>query len=101
MCYLGMFDAASSEMEGFGDLDKVDLCFKYYPGRYAYSTGEGCECHVMSCHVTSCHVMSHQVSCLVKCHVLSCIVSCIVKCHVMYCVIVSCHDSASSYVCSL
>ena len=52
MCYLGMFDAASSEMEGFGDLDKVDLCFKYYPGRYAYSTGEGCECHVMSCHVT-------------------------------------------------
>ena len=54
LCHLGMFDAASSEMEEFGDLDKVDLCFEYYPGKYMHSTGEDCKCHVMSCHVGWC-----------------------------------------------
>lgn len=72
-----MFEAASSEMEGFGDLDKVDLCFEYYPGKYAYNTGEGCE---WSCHVLSSTDMSGHVLCHVMCHVKSCHVMWYVRC---------------------
>lgn len=39
MCYLGMYDSVAAELEGFGNLDQVNLFYEYWPDKFKLKAG--------------------------------------------------------------
>ena len=44
MCYLGMYDSVAAELEGFGNLDQVNLFYENWPDKFKLKAGTLPDC---------------------------------------------------------